>query len=113
MLFWKILEQAQREWAAPIFLAQKNEEKFCFCDDYLKLSTVAKQNLYSVPRMDACIDRLGKDAMFFTLGAKGRYWQVKIDEKDSDKTDINSHHRLYRLLRRQFGLRKFPQHSST
>lgn len=58
--------------------------------------------------MRECIDSLRKAAVFSTLDANSKYWRVETDEKDHNKTDFTSHHRLHQFIRILFGLRKTP-----
>lgn len=58
----KFIERAQIEWAAAIVFVFKKEVTLQFWVDYREFNAVAKRNTYPIPRMDECIDLLGKAA---------------------------------------------------
>lgn len=53
--------------------------------------------------MDKCIDSFGDMKVFTILDANCRYRQVKIPEKDSDKTRFTGHAGLVPSFPMQFG----------
>lgn len=75
-----------------------------FCVDYPKLYTVTMRDSYPKPRVDYCIDFLGKAASFYPLAARSRYWRDGTVGTDRDKTTSSSHYGLHRLIRMPFGL---------
>lgn len=42
------------------------------------------------------------------LDVNNRYWQVKIAEKDCEKTEFTSHHGLFRFTRMHFEFKNAP-----
>lgn len=57
-----------------------------------------KREVILIPRMNECIDFLGKATVLSMLDANSKYWKVNIENKDGDKTDSTPRHRLYRLV---------------
>ncbi|CAN8073879.1 unnamed protein product [Agarophyton chilense] len=58
------------EWPSPLVLVAKKNGSVGFCVDYRKLNAVTKRDSYPIPRMDECLDSLGKAVEFTTLDAK-------------------------------------------
>lgn len=63
-----------------------------------------KRGLYTIPRMDKCINSLGEAIIFSILGANNGNLQIKINAPDRDKTAFVYHGGLYRFERMPFGL---------
>lgn len=76
--------------------------------DFRKLNAVARQDSYSVPRMNECIDLLGKATKFLMLDAKSGFWQIDIEDADKDKAYFTSRHGLYCLFRMTCCLQNAP-----
>lgn len=66
MLLRRSIEAAQTKRGAPVAFASKKDGSLPFCVDYRKLSSVTKLDSYTVPRIDGCIDSLGKTAVHST-----------------------------------------------
>lgn len=69
-----------------------------------RLNAFMEMDSLLVPYMITCIDSRGPAALFSTLHGSGGYWQTDLDEADRDKTEFVTHSRLYRYMRRPFGL---------
>jgi Reverse transcriptase (RNA-dependent DNA polymerase) len=79
-----------------------------FCVDYRTLNNLTKHDVYSLPRLDECIDSLGDAVVFSTLNANSGYWQVSVHPDDRDKTTFTCHVGTFRFKRMTFGLRNAP-----
>lgn len=55
--------------------------------------------------MDAYIDSFREFTALSTLESNCRYWQVKIDNRDKDRTALTSRYGFYRLIRMPFRLK--------
>ena len=53
------------EWLSPVTLVPKLDGPFRFYVDYRKVNSLTKSDSYPLPRVDACIDALGR-ARFIT-----------------------------------------------
>lgn len=81
-----VIEPAQIKWAAQIVFPPRKNGSLCFCNGYRKLNNLNRRDLYPISRKDKLIDSLGEEKVFSTLDAIRRYWQVKIEYEDQDKT---------------------------
>src|SRR5436189_5261023 len=54
------------------------------CIDYRALNHKTLKNAYPLPRIQDCLDRLGKASHLTTLDLRSGYWQVENAEEDWD-----------------------------
>lgn len=76
-----------------------------FCLDYRKLINLARLDSYLISRMDERIDSLGEANSLSRLDTNSGYWQVGIENEDSDETAFTSHRGLYRFVRMPVGFK--------
>ena len=60
MLEQGITESSQSNWSSPCLLVPKNDGSYCFCIDYRKVNSVTRLDSYPIPRVEDCIDRIGR-----------------------------------------------------
>ena len=61
-----------------------------------------------MPRVDDTLDTLGGSKFFSTLDLANGYWQVEVEEKDTQKTAFNTPEGLYEFRVMPFGLCNAP-----
>ena len=71
------------------------------------------RDVYTIPRMDKCIDNLVDAQVFSTLDANSGYWQILIATKDCDKTTSTTYSVLTCLHAYYFELRTNQRHYSS
>jgi len=69
---------------------------------------VTKKDSYPLPRIDECIESLGKASIFSTLDCNAGYWLVAIAPEDREKTAFVCHEGAYQYKRMPFGLTNVP-----
>ena len=60
MLEKKIIKPSQSQWSSPVLLIPKPDGSSRLVVDYRKLNRVTKIDAYPIPRIDDCIDKVGK-----------------------------------------------------
>ena len=73
-----VIERANSEWAAPVFIVSKKHGSLRFCFDYRKLNDLTVKDSYPLSRIDECLDTLGHAKVFTTLDANSGYWQIYL-----------------------------------
>ena len=64
-----MMQPSTSPWAAPVVLARKKDDTWCFCVDYRKLNAVTVRDVYPLPRIDDALDALAGAKLFTTLDA--------------------------------------------
>ena len=60
MLDHNIIEPSNSNWSSPCLLVPKKDGSHRFCTDYRKVNSVTKTDTFPIPRIEDCIDRIGK-----------------------------------------------------
>lgn len=55
-----VISPRKSEWASPVVLVPKPDGSLRFCVDYRKLNELSIRDPYPIPRMDECLDSLGR-----------------------------------------------------
>ncbi len=87
---------------------KKKDSTMRFCVDYRKLNNVMHKDAYPLPRIDDILDALPGAKYFCSIDLASGNWQIKVDEKDREKTTFGSHLGLYEFLYMPFGLTGAP-----
>lgn len=66
-------------WSSLCLLVPNTNKTPCFCTDFRKVNVVTKADLYSLPRTEDCVDRVGSAKFVTKLDLlKILYWQVLL-----------------------------------
>eukprot|EP00171_Calliarthron_tuberculosum_P006618 IDg6618t1 len=103
-----VIEPSQSEWASPVVLVPMSDGSLRFCVDCRRLNALNVKDSYPLPRMDDCLDSLGKAAFFSTLECNSGYWQIPVSEPDRPKTAFTSHAGTFQFRRMPFGICNAP-----
>ncbi|UYV75865.1 hypothetical protein LAZ67_13001600 [Cordylochernes scorpioides] len=87
---------------------RKRDGKYRFCVDYRKLNNVTVKDVYPIPRIDEVMDTLQGSTYFSAIDLRSGYWQVKVEERDKEKTAFTTAHGLYEFNVMPFGLCNAP-----
>ena len=104
-----LIRESTSPWGAPVLFVRKPKtDEWRMCIDYRALNHKTIRNTYPLPRIQDCLDRLGKAKHCTTLDLTSGYWQVRIAEKDIQKTAFNTRYGKYEFLVMPFGLTNAP-----
>ena len=73
-----------------------------------KLNTVTKTDSFPLPRIEDCIDRVGKAKYVTTLDLLKGYWQVPLTERAKQLSAFVTPHGLYQYRVMPFGMKNAP-----
>ena len=104
MLDADVIRRSRSPWSFPVVIVDKKDGSKRFCVDFRKLNQVTKKNSYPLPLIDDILALLGNAKYFTSLDLKSGYWQVAMDEKDTEKTAFECHKGLFELNVMPFGL---------
>ena len=54
------IEPRKSNWSSPCLLVPKPDQSYRMCTDYRKHNSVTKTDTFAIPRIDDCIDKVGK-----------------------------------------------------
>jgi len=108
MLENNIIEPSQSEWSSPCVLVPKADGTFRFCTDFRKLNTVTKTDSYPLPRVEDCIDHVGKAQYVTTFDLLKGYWQIPLTERAKKLSAFVTSRGLYQYCVMPFGMKNAP-----
>jgi hypothetical protein len=83
---------------------RKKDGSIRLCIDYRKLNKVTIKNIYPLPRINDLFDQLQGSQVFSKIDLRSGYHQLKIQEKDVQKTMFRTRYGHYKFLVMPFGL---------
>ena len=106
MMASDVIEPSSSPWSAPVALIKKKDGDERFCIDYRKLNSITKKDVYPLPRCDEILELLsrGVPSTRLDLDLVRGYWQIKVAEKDREKTAFSTPNEHYQFKRMPFGL---------
>lgn len=96
-------------WVSSLVIVKKPNWKIRVCLDPRDLNRAIKRSHYPLPTIEEVATRLSGAKVFSVLDAKCAFWQVKLDEKSSYLTTMNTPFGRYRWLRMPFGINSAPE----
>ena len=108
MLRNKVISYSKSPWASCVVLVKKKDGTIRFCVDYRRLNKITKKDVYPLPRIDDCLNALGRAKYFSTFDLASGYWQIPMNKQDKEKTAFVSHCGLFEFNVMPFGLCNAP-----
>ena len=96
-------------WVCSLVIVKKPNGKIRLSLDPRDLNRAIKRSHYPLPTVEEVATRLSGAKVFSVLDAKCGFWQVKLDEKSSYLTTMNTPFGRYRWLRMPFGINSAPE----
>ncbi|MGL5708809.1 MAG: reverse transcriptase domain-containing protein, partial [Aeromonas sp.] len=104
----KIIRKSTSPWRAPVVATVKKNGNLRMCIDYRKLNAITTKDAYPMPNIEDILDSLQGAKIFSTLDCYSGYYQVKVREKDIEKTAFSCRSGSYEFLKMPFGLVNGP-----
>ena len=105
-----LIRESISPWGAPVLFVTKPRSpgEWRMCIDYRMLNKVTVRNTYPLPRIEDCLNQLGRAKHLTTLDLLSGYWQVRIAAGNIPKTAFNTRYGKYEFLVMPFGLTNAP-----
>jgi len=103
-----LIRESASPWGFPVLFVKKKEGTWRMCIDYRALNNVTVKNGYPLPRIQECLDRIGKARYLTKLDLTLGYYQVRVAENDTKKTAFNTRYGKYEFTAMPFGLCNAP-----
>ena len=100
-----IIEPSQSSWSSPCVLVKKPDGSVRFYTDYRKVNTLTRTDSHPIPRMDDCIDRIGKASYITKLDLLKGYWCVPLTARAKEISAFVTPDGLYQYRVMPFGMK--------
>ncbi len=101
----EIISKSLSSQASSVVIVVKKDESLRYCVDYRKLNKITKTDAYPLPRINDLLEQFRKAKWLTTFDLVSRYQQVKMNEKDIEKTAFIIQFRLFQFNVMPFGLK--------
>jgi transposase InsO family protein len=108
MITKKVIRPSNSPWASPVLLADKKNGKVRFCVDYRRLNKITRKDAYPLPNIGVILDKLGGKKYYSTIDLREAFWQIRVKERDIEKTAFITHRGLFEFVSMPFGLTNAP-----
>jgi len=108
MLQHGIVEPSESEWSSPCVLVPKADGSYRFCTDFRKVNAVTKSDSFPLPRVEDCIDSIGRSHFITKFDLLKGYWQVPLTERAREISAFATPDGLYHYTVMPFGMKNAP-----
>ncbi len=105
----KMIEPSQSEWSSPVILVPKPAGSQRLCIDYRKVNLITKTDSYVIPRIDECIDKIGKAKYVTKFDFVKGFWQIPLSERAKEISAFVTPDGLYSCTVMPFGMKNAPR----
>ena len=102
-----LIRPSSSAWGFPVLFVPKGPG-WRMCIDYRLLNNVTKKDGYPLPRIQDCLDSIGKAKYLSKIDLTSGYWQIEVNEHSIPKTAFNTRSGKYEFLTMPFGLTNAP-----
>ena len=102
------IEPSQSNWSLPYLLVPKPDQSYRMCTDFCKLNSVTKTDTFPIPRIDDCIDKVGKAKYVTKINLLKGFYQVPLTERAKELSAFVTPSGLYQYKVMAFGMKNSP-----
>ena len=102
------IEPSKSNWSSPCILVPKPDGSYRMCTDYRKVNTLTKTDSFPIPRIDDCIDRVGKAKYVTKFDLLKGFWQVPLTDRAREISAFVTPDGLFQYKVMPFGMKNSP-----
>ena len=102
------IEPSNSSWSSPCILVPKPDGSYRMCTDYRKVNSVTKTDTFPIPRMDDCIDKVGKARYVSKFDLLKGFWQVPLTDRAKEISAFVTPDGLFQYKVMPFGMKNSP-----
>jgi hypothetical protein len=102
------IKPSKSPYGAPVFFVHKKDGTLRMCVDYRAFNKATVKNRYLLPRIDDLFDHFSGAKVFSRIDLCSGYYQIRIAERDEEKTACRTRYGSYEFLVMPFGLTNAP-----
>ena len=102
------IRPSKSPYGAPLFFVKNKDEPLRGVVDYRALNRITKRNNAPLPRSDEMFDLIGEAKVFSRMDLKTGFHQIRVREKDIEKTAFNTKYGQFEYLVMPMGLCNSP-----
>ena len=102
------IEPSQSNYSSPCILVPKPDGTYRMCTDYRKVNSVTKSDSFPIPRIDDCIDKVGKAKYVTKFDLLKGFWQIPLTERAKEISAFVTPDGLYQYKAMPFGMKNSP-----
>ena len=104
MLKHDIIEPCISDFSSPSMLVPKPDKSYRFITDYRRINAVTKKDSFPIPRIEDCIDKIGKAKFVSKIDMLKGFWQVALTDRAKQISAFVTPDGQYRYRRMAFGM---------
>ena len=108
MLDIDVIEECKEvsSWSSPCILVPKADKSYQFVTDFRRVNEVTKTDTYPIPRVDDCIDKVGKAVFVSKFDLMKGYWQIPLTGRAKEISTFVTSKGSFSYKVMPFGLKK-------
>ena len=101
------IEPSNSDWSSPCILVPKPDGAYRLCTDYRKVNGVTKTDSFPIPRIDDCIDKIGKAKYVAKFDLLKGFWQIPLTDNAKEVSAFVTPDGLFRYKVMPLGMKNF------